>query len=457
MNNCKSELWTGLYKQNYDLATYESMAHPAKGAWGLAFKIIEHLEEVGLLKSGDTLLDPMAGTGRFLLAGAARGYAGVGIELEPYFKDLVGDCHCDGITTSLSRRMLKGSANRTKLLSYIKTRICPICQVEVDKQRMKDGPRTIFTSSKHYYNGNIAYASEKLNRLLDITIIQGDSRNLSELLKKRELVAVTSPPFLDSTLTKDEKFISKMEEQHRHGSRFQGGNLDGYGNNPLNIGNLPAGSLIAVTSPPYEDSDMRKPGLHLQETVFKGSKVLPMLMDSTYGHSEGQIGKEHHESYQSSMLKVYSELIKVAKVLAVVVKNPTRKGKIYNLALDTFLLLKSCHNLLYCNCETHYNKESIELNNNEWEIYQTLVKQGETMLSMQYSIKQQIKDQESRIGWHIHCIHQAKLFKEVSKTDLFGQTTTKPKGRISFFKRLSYGKGNVVTDHESVIIAIKKE
>ena len=57
------EIWTGCYSGNYDLITPESFAHPAKMAVGLCYRIFDHLEELGLLKAGATILDPMAGTG----------------------------------------------------------------------------------------------------------------------------------------------------------------------------------------------------------------------------------------------------------------------------------------------------------------------------------------------------------------------------------------------------------
>mgnify|MGYP001594445703 CR=1 FL=1 len=49
--------WTGCYSKSYDLATEESTSHPAKVAFGLAFRIIEHLEELGLLKEDNILIN----------------------------------------------------------------------------------------------------------------------------------------------------------------------------------------------------------------------------------------------------------------------------------------------------------------------------------------------------------------------------------------------------------------
>ena len=67
------------------MAMPASMAHPAKASWDLAYRIIDHLRELGLLPEGSTILDPMAGTGTTLLAASVKGYTATGIELEPKF------------------------------------------------------------------------------------------------------------------------------------------------------------------------------------------------------------------------------------------------------------------------------------------------------------------------------------------------------------------------------------
>lgn len=345
-----SQVWTGLYKQSYDLATDESNAHPAKASFGLAFKIIEHLEELGLLKSGDIILDPMAGTGRFLLAGAAKGYAGIAIELEDKF-----------------------------------------CKMLTD---------------------NIKYASEKLGKPIDITCIQGDSRNLSGLLTERGLVALTSPPYLDS----DNRGNSFNNRANPNLKRQKWDDWEkGYSDNPANIGNLPDKPLVAVTSPPYGIDMKTEGGIDWAKANRPDSRIevnpktgkaytrhnVYGVNTGGYGPDENNIGNQQNESYQSAMIQVYSEIIKVADVLAVVVKNPTRKGKLYPLDKITISLMEAA-------------------------------------------------------GWTIHCVHEARLFKEESKTDLFGETTKKPKGRISFFKLLSYRKGSPVADCENVIIATRE-
>src|SRR3972149_9842925 len=85
-HGCASPLfWSGCYKNSFDLIAPESFAHPAKMAPGLAFRVMEHLEELGLLKAGDTILDPMGGTGLTAITAGAKGYRAITVELEEKF------------------------------------------------------------------------------------------------------------------------------------------------------------------------------------------------------------------------------------------------------------------------------------------------------------------------------------------------------------------------------------
>ncbi len=103
---------------------------------GLCFRILEHLEQLGLLKPGDTVLDSLAGTGMTGLVAAVKGYPSILVELEERFCGFI-------------------KANREAL-------------------------------------------EKKLGHEVDMTIIRGDSRHLSELLAERGLVQVVSPPYADS-------------------------------------------------------------------------------------------------------------------------------------------------------------------------------------------------------------------------------------------------------------------
>lgn len=209
--------WRGLYHHDFDLATPESIAHPAKASWDLGFKILAHLQELKLLNAGDTELDPMSGTGRFNLCAAAKGFRTISVELEPKF-------------------------------------------IEFEK-------------------ANLEYAQRRLFKNLDWTILQGDARQLSQLLAEKGLVSITSSPYFQQGLPPNDTTINI---RHRDYARQQ------------------------------------------------------------YGQTEGQIGQEKGQSYLEAMSLCYSEIARVSDVLVCVLKDPTRANKIRELGKDTYRLLVSC-------------------------------------------------------------------------------------------------------------------
>lgn len=59
-------------------------------------------------------------------------------------------------------------------------------------------------------------------------------------------------------------------------------------------------------------------------------------------------------------------------------------------------------------------------------------------------------------GFKIVDYHRAILFKTIEQHTLAGETKKEHKGRLSFFKLLSLKKGNVASNFEDIIIAIRK-
>lgn len=78
---------TAARKQFFQAASF---AHPAKMVLGLQLYLIEHYT-----KPGDTILDPMAGSGTVLTA-CALGRNVICVELEEKFCDMMAGFECDG-------------------------------------------------------------------------------------------------------------------------------------------------------------------------------------------------------------------------------------------------------------------------------------------------------------------------------------------------------------------------
>ena len=284
--------WFQCYAGSHDLWVPEAFSHPAKMSPALYQRILRHLRDLGLLLPHDTVLDMMAGIGTSLLVAGAQGYSVVGVELEPKF-------------------------------------------VELAQQ-------------------NVTHVSKKVGRQLPVTIIQGDARHLSEILKERGMM------------------------------------------------------MKGIVSPPYEDAinSQTKGGIDFMKCAEgpRPDKLLPTASHGTqtlrYGLEQGQIGQERAESYLDAMRQVFQQAFLCCDVLAVVTKNPTRNGKLRRLDLDTISLLEE-------------------------------------------------------VGFKILCAHKAVLFEELEGGHMFEGTQKKVKGRLSFFKRLSYQKGSPVAQWEDIVIAVR--
>src|SRR3990167_7584762 len=194
-HKCLSDLyWFGCYEGDSYFRQYfepSTYAHPAKISPLLADRIFKHLEKLELLKEGMTILDFMSGSGRVPLLASLRGYKSIGVELEPHF-----------------------------------VKMC---------------------------NDNKKFAENKIGRKLDMTVVQGDSRQLSKLLGKSD-IAVISPPYANPRATTQE-YDDKYDLRRPEGVAWGREGFRGrYGDNKNNIGNLP---YVGVVSPPYQDSITR--------------------------------------------------------------------------------------------------------------------------------------------------------------------------------------------------------
>ena len=289
---CESNVeWNGLYQNESSFKKFihsSSNKHPAKMAFRLTEKILQHLEEKDLISNRTVIVDFMAGSGRTGIISAIRGYKSLLVELEPNF-------------------------------------------IEMQKKSIRELERQIGPTK--------------------IKIYRGDSRQLTSILRDhvaQPKVGIISPPYEDAEI-------------------------------PVSI---PSGTVDEQRS---ERQELRSKG------EWEG-----------YNRSDSRnIGNLKEKSYEDAMTEVYSEAKKIGiSPLVVVTKNPTRKGKLVDVATITANALE-------------------------------------------------------RAGYKVYDYHRARLFN-VSKTQtskLFPQSQKKTQGRVSFFKRLSMEKGNVAAEWEDIIFA----
>lgn len=462
-HSCDDDLyWRGCYNTFSNWRRYvtaESFAHPAKMAPRLCDRIFKHLKKLELLHDDSVICDFMAGVGTTNIQAALHGYDSISVELETHFIEMI-----EGNRERLHRvigknkgwEVIQGDAR--KLSTLLQKKGCagvispPYRDIQViDYQKEHAGPIGI--------NARI----EENRKVVDIPIEAktGYSTNPSNIgnLPDKALVGVISPPYtqgregggLNKNPPETFRGVLKGHSLIEGESEGQIGNLPDkelvgvvspvypetiahvggegattlkrvgistktsrrYSNNPDNIGNLQDGKLVGITSPPYSDiaAEFRNTGSKLGGESFRynsgAEKNIGNLADvSDYEDNtkaawwRDKAAKMQTETYLEAMLEVYHEAhLSGISPLVTVTKNPTRGGKLRRLDIDTAKLLMAA-------------------------------------------------------GYEIIDYHRAVLFEERKQRTFAGDVEKVPKGRLSFFKRLSYQKGNVVARWEDVIFAV---
>ena len=313
MNKIRFKRDTAFRKQFF---VPDSFAHPAKMDAQLLVWIVEHYT-----KAGETILDPMAGSGTMMLA-CMMGRHVIGVELESKFCDMA-----KANWEKVRQKPMLGSTMGT-------------CQ-----------------------------------------IIQGDARQLEGLLVDK---IVTSPPYAEakSAIT-DKEWLREHQDElsmnspSRHGAHQRENQHHErliIPDNPSNIGNLPYGNIDSIiTSPPYEESvsastggerDMssaRQREKRLRDKGYDPAKYQGGVgrnceVDFQYSKSEDNIGNLKSQSYLEAMLQVYQQCHKVLKpegLMALVTKNFIRNKQIVKLDEDT---IKLCNQAGFSFIERYYRE-----------------------------------------------------------------------------------------------------
>jgi len=183
------DVWDGCYNGSWkDHIVPEAFSHPAKMSYRLLSRILSHIKDEGWATEGSIIVDPFGGIGSTGILGAYGGYQVVCCELEQKFVDL-------------AEQNFKLHDNAWRKL---------------------DCPRPV--------------------------MIQGDSRQLSEIIGRVECI-VTSPPYTEEVI---HARPSKMTKGIFKGRQANTG-LGDYGQTPGQLGAMKPGSVDAVVaSPPFQ-------------------------------------------------------------------------------------------------------------------------------------------------------------------------------------------------------------
>lgn len=259
-----TDSWYNCYRENWgELLTSHSYVHPAKVRFGLAAKIYRHITQEGWAGQHTRIVDPFGGIAGTAFHAMFYGMTWVGIELELRFCVLAGGMDCPAPDGSL----------------------CPDCANKTD-----DGQQELFQQGPHRFRGNLDVWRD---RGLKGTgrIVQGDSRQLSAVLERAQIV-VSSPPF--TGVLSDSPSKQVLSGSGRNMGRSCKG--DGYGSTDGNLGNLPATDTslnIVLGSPPYNDGCVTDRGDQIDYSKAKGSGTRTTgraAISEGYGDADGQLG-----------------------------------------------------------------------------------------------------------------------------------------------------------------------
>ena len=223
-------VWKGCYEQRWHTHIVPAaFAHPAKTSRALLIRIYNYLLDREVLHPGDTVLDPFAGVGTTAIEGAVRQMLVIGVELEPKF---VAMAHAN-----------------------------------IEKHR-------------RYWEG-MGYPIPM--------IVQGDSRQLRQLVGGVMDTVVSSPPYAGS-LTQGN--APEGYDYTRYGGGGQLASSQTYGKTEGQLERMVSGDVDAVvSSPPYwkdrtHSENQTDIAPEVREKLSKAD-----LADRRYGFSNGQLGE----------------------------------------------------------------------------------------------------------------------------------------------------------------------
>ena len=237
--------WRGLYGESWTgIIAPEAFSHPAKYSRGLIRHIYQHAVDEGWLQEGDTVLDPFGGVALGAWPCLRMGINWVALELEEKFVAL-------------------GNQN-----------------IDLWNSRYKG----------------------RLPKWGNAVLLQGDSRELAEVLKGAGFAGmISSPPYIGAISSQGHGLdLSKSPVGHDR-TKHKNVSLEGlggdYGSHPAQLGNMREGELgevladVVISSPPYAQLGT-KTG-KVDETAWSDGRPRPIGASQKespgYGQSEGQL------------------------------------------------------------------------------------------------------------------------------------------------------------------------
>lgn len=319
MGNSQIDQWANCYGKSWKgLIVPEAFAHPAKMAYGLLVRILDHAAEQGWLAPGGIILDPFGGIGSIGIVGAYKSYQVVCCELEERF-------------TLLAKQNFALHAAKWRILGCPQPVILQgdsrrLCELVAGLARRWSGGAEVIMSSPPYSEMSIlshdqaAHSSFKVGNPTNQIrgTIKRDARHQRDYgTSPGQLGAmppgkladclVSSPPY-----STDERLQRKLTEKSIGGREPETNVI--YGQTPGQLGNVKPGHVAAiVSSAPYEGTPVVASGVQRNEKSWQAGKDLSGGKSKHYGESQGQLGETQGETFWSAAMTIVEQCYQILR------------------------------------------------------------------------------------------------------------------------------------------------
>lgn len=306
-------LYGSPWKKNVDVVP-ESMSHPAKFSKRLIYWIVETGLKRGWWSEDTLLVDPFGGVGLGGLAASAFNIPWVGVELEQRFVEIGND----NLQMYAKNFQMVGVHSTPLLLQGDSRQLAEILQRDVTG--CITSPPFSQPDTRDRSPVQEGSVSDFMARATTVDRQGSHEDNISRL----QVGALTSPPYGNRV---DDHGVDQP------GYEAMGEKLGRYGDTVGQLENL---RVSAITSPPYE-------GLSLSGRGGIANEVRSTCREgANYGDSTVNIGHNTGSTYWQAVGDIYRQLFQLfvpGSHLAVVVKSFVRKGQIVDLPNMTGQLL----------------------------------------------------------------------------------------------------------------------
>ena len=327
-----------------------AIAHPAKANTNLLRFLIKKFT-----CEGDTVLDPMAGSGSTGVVAALHGRNAVQVDIEKKFVDWAEEASkkVESQETLTRKGRIKNILGDSRKLSELLKNVDvivtspPFASTTIKKKFKSEEELESFAKGQYVYKHGRSLEATKRFIKKSWKGYPDSPSNIGNLPHGNVDAVITSPPYSESHVGDNQRYLSGQlsEEENKQIARsLESPNKYGYSKNTHNIGNLAHGNVDAViTSPSYErqlhDSREKRAKGIWRNSEIDVQKNFPM----GYSENKENIGNLKKETYLQAMLQVYSEMFKVLKPngkAIIVIKPFIRNKKVVDLPYHTWLLLQ---------------------------------------------------------------------------------------------------------------------